>query len=149
MALCKCARHASLFQPRYRCFYQDPFGLFFRKPPSFYFLLDEQQFPSCVACDGCILLCSPDEVGNYFFDLTVWYVFGNPKSCAGEVKRQVVAHAIQLAEEGIRVVVWNPLLLHNVNLEQCTFSVVGSVANGQGIKVVEAESESGVVVVVG
>lgn len=81
--------------------------------------------------------------------LPVRYVFCNAEPRIGQVKSNNVAHAEQLAEQAVRVVVRNTFFIHEFYLQHGAFGIVAGIAEREGIDMVDTKANTGIVVVVG
>ena len=75
--------------------------------PTAYFLLNKRQLPTYVARNCRIFLGPADQVRNHIGYLTVRHIFGYTEPCVREIEREYIAHAEQLAEHAVRMVVRN------------------------------------------
>ena len=78
--------------------------IFFLHGSAFQFLPDQCKLAARLSGDGSILLRPADQVRHHIFYRAIWQVFGNVITRMRQVESNIVAHAQQLGEAYMRVV---------------------------------------------
>lgn len=87
---------------------------------------DEVQLARGLSLDGCILLGSSHEIGQYLIHRSVGEILGDVVAGMGEIEREVVTHAVKLREEDALVIGSDTQFSDELGCHQATVLVMST-----------------------